>query len=342
MAALFASWLAIASAAPADRSPDACAPCHRAETAAFASAGMPHALERVANDAILRTNPEMAVTIGEYSYSITRNGDQSIYTVTDGKDTLRVPIEWAFGQGVAGQTFVFHVDGRWFESRVSYFSALHGLDLTMGAQRQPHNLPEAAGHATPPAEMRSCFDCHATNVGKSLQPDLSLIREGVQCERCHGPSDAHLRAVPSGQAARGTMPKLAARRTEEISELCGQCHRTWAQVATNGPRGILNVRFQPYRLASSRCYDTEDRRIACTACHDPHRDVETSTAAYDAKCLACHSRAATSTRASNHRCRVATHDCVNCHMPRLDLPGAHQKFTDHRIRVVKAGEPYPD
>jgi hypothetical protein len=29
-------------------------------------------------------------------------------------------------------------------------------------------------------------------------------------------------------------------------------------------------------------------------------------------------------------------------MPRLELPGAHKKFTDHKIRVVKPNEPYPD
>ena len=76
-----------------------------------------------------------------------------------------------------------------------------------------------------------------------------------------------------------------------MSDFCGQCHRTWAQIAINGPRGILNVRFQPYRLANSKCYDAADRRIRCTACHDPHRDVETSAAAYDAKCARCHSAA---------------------------------------------------
>jgi hypothetical protein len=29
-------------------------------------------------------------------------------------------------------------------------------------------------------------------------------------------------------------------------------------------------------------------------------------------------------------------------MPRLELPGANAKFTDHRIRVVKPNERYPD
>jgi hypothetical protein len=29
-------------------------------------------------------------------------------------------------------------------------------------------------------------------------------------------------------------------------------------------------------------------------------------------------------------------------MPKLDLPGAHKKFTDHEIRIVRANGAYPD
>ena len=136
--------------------------------------------------------------------------------------------------------------------------------------------------------------------------------------------------------ARAPMRNLGALTTEEMSEFCGQCHRTWSQIASNGPRGIQNVRFQPYRLANSKCYDAADRRIRCTACHDPHRAVETAAAAYDAKCGACHCCAARICRVGNVK------ECVRCHMPRLELPGAHQKFTDHRIRIVQANEAYPD
>jgi hypothetical protein len=28
-------------------------------------------------------------------------------------------------------------------------------------------------------------------------------------------------------------------------------------------------------------------------------------------------------------------------MPKIELPGAHYKFTDHRIRIVKPNERYP-
>jgi hypothetical protein len=284
---------------------------------------MTRALEPVKDSAILKGNPKLSVRIGPNSYQI----DHGIYSVSDGQETLRIPIEWAFGQGTSGQTYVFQRDGRWYESRVSYYSALHGLDLTMGMQGlTPHNLLEAAGRLTPDREAGQCFDCHATNVVKSPHPDLTRMTAGVQCERCHGATEAHLQT-------KAPMRKLGALTSDEMSDFCGQCHRTWSQIAANGPRGILNVRFQPYRLAVSKCYDAADNRIRCTACHDPHRAVETSAAAYDAKCLACHTQ---------QKCRVASKDCVTCHMPKLDLPGAHKKFTDHKIRVVKANEAYPD
>jgi formate-dependent nitrite reductase cytochrome c552 subunit len=290
---------------------------------------MTRALESGTDGAILRANPKLAVTLGAYSYRIERAGDQSIYSVTDGKETVTVPIEWAFGQGAAGQTYVFRLDGKWYESRVSYFSALRGLDLTMGGDPAPRNLTAAAGRLAPASEMRLCFDCHATNVLKSGPLSPENLVAGVQCERCHGPSQAHL-------SAGAPMKKVGALTTEQQSDFCGQCHRTWSQISLNGPRGIGNVRFQPYRLANSRCYDAADSRIKCTACHNPHRDVETSAAAYDAKCAACHSRAGA------RACKVASANCVTCHMPRLDLPGAHQKFTDHRIRIVRANAQYPD
>ena len=105
----------------------------------------------------------------------------------------------------------------------------------------------------------------------------------------------------------------------------------------NGPRGPLNVRFQPYRLTNSRCYDVADTRLRCSACHDPHGPLEVSAAKYDAKCAACHS-------AVSHikTCPVGKQNCVTCHMPKVELPGAHARFTDHQIRIVRAGQPYPN
>ena len=274
---------------------------------------------------LLKQASPLSTKLGAYSYTIHTSGGTAIYTVTDGHETLRIPLEWAFGQGATGQTYLYQREGRWYESMVSYYKALGGLDVTLGNQSlTPRNLQEAAGRLTTAREAAQCFACHATNSGPAMIP-------GIQCERCHGSSELHL------SATRQPMKRLEKLATEETSDFCGQCHRTWNDVAANGPRGILNVRFQPYRLASSKCYDAADKRISCTTCHDPHKTVETSARAYDVKCLACHTA-----KLTRHICKVATTDCVTCHMPKLELPGAHKKFADHRIRIVKANQLYPD
>jgi hypothetical protein len=320
-------YVGICSAALAAE-PSTCAPCHR-EARDFGASAMAHALSRGSESGVLKSNPKLSLRLGTYSYEIAA----ATLVVSDGGETLRTPLLWAFGHGGVGQTFLYRLKNAWYESRVSYFGALRGLDITIGQQGiTPYNLVEAAGRLTSPLEVSKCFDCHATNAGKAE------MSPGVQCERCHGPADAH--------PGKG-MKNLGALTTEEVSDFCGQCHRTWSQVAANGPRGIQNIRFQPYRLAGSKCYDAADPRIKCTACHDPHRPLETS-ATYDSKCAACHGgvglRAAErkAGRRPTPQCRVASKDCVTCHMPKLDLPGAHAKFTDHRIRIAKAGAPYPD
>ena len=332
-----------ALSAPAATTP-ACASCHAAQARTHGATSMANALEDVRACDILRQHPRLTFAEGPYRYEITRQGDTSQYQVSDGRQTLRVPIGWAFGLGSAGQTYVFQIGGRYFESRVSYYKALNGLDLTIGAQSaKPSNLEEAAGPALDSEAARACFNCHATHATVGRKLDLTAMLPGVQCERCHGSAEAHLAGFRSGQPKPGAMSRLSTMSTDETSEFCGQCHRTWSQIATNGPHGINNIRFQPYRLTNSRCYDVDDPRIRCTACHDPHQEVVARPAAYDAKCLSCHAapaRAALKTGAK--KCPVGTAGCAGCHMPRLELPGSHNLFTDHEIRIVKKNEPYPD
>jgi nitrate reductase cytochrome c-type subunit len=117
----------------------------------------------------------------------------------------------------------------------------------------------------------------------------------------------------------------------------------------------MDVRFQPYRLENSRCFSGTDARISCIACHDPHKDLATSSAYYDQKCLACHgtttaaahvvvSPANSSQSEKPKTCPVAKSNCVSCHMPRVPLPvsGNHLTFTDHQIRIVRPGDAYPN
>jgi len=321
-------------------SPAACAGCHKSQAQTEPATPMGHALEPVEGCDILREHPRLTFQSGRYSYTITRKGAQSIYSVTDGAATLTVPIGWAFGLGEAGQTYVFERDGIFYESRVSFYKAINGLDITMGGRAaEPQDLTQAAGREMSHKDVADCFGCHTTGAIRASTVHFEDMQAGVQCENCHPKAAAHMAALKTGDTQAAAMPHLAGMTAEETSEFCGRCHRTWAQIAGGGPLGILNIRFQPYRLTNSKCYDATDQRISCLACHNPHVDLVRNTASYDSKCQACHSQRANS---PGKVCHVATQDCAGCHMPKLELPGAHRKFTDHEIRIVRANGAYPD
>jgi len=329
---------AAASPLAGDTGDTACSTCHTAQTAHYRATPMGQALETVAVCNILKQHADLSFQEGAYQSRIVRQGDRSTLTVTHGTETFTVPLLWAFGRGQAGQTYVFEYNGAFYESRVSFFYALGTLDLTMGAQNtKPQTIVEAAGRHMSAMEARDCFGCHSAGGVSEGKLHMETLSPGVGCESCHGQADKHADAVRAGDAAAAKLPRLGALSAEETAELCGRCHRTWSQIALNGPRGAGNVRFQPYRLANSKCFDEADNRIRCTACHNPHEALHTNLASYDAKCAACHS-AALHTKI----CRVAKANCAGCHMPKVELPGAHARFTDHQIRIARAGDPYPN
>ena len=300
---------------------------------------MARALETAEECATLSAHPLLTFRMGQYTYRIERRSDQSIYTVSDGAHTLTLPIRWVMGASSAiGQTFVLENKGEFYESRVSYFNELRGLDVTLGAQGvMPVNLLDAAGRHMAPDDRLRCFGCHATNATQRRQLTLDKMTPGVQCERCHGPAQKHVAGMTRGDPEPAKMRDLSKLSTEQVFDFCGQCHRTWEDVAAQGRLDITDIRFQPYRLTTSKCYDADDPRISCLACHDPHYEVDSKSIDYDSKCRACHGGGKRGARV----CKAAKNRCATCHMPKIELPGAHHKFSDHRIRIVKANEPFP-
>lgn len=335
-------WLVVLAAplwtAASPAGAEVCATCHAKEAARFHNTPMARALVSVSAAEILERHPSLTLETGGVRWSIVREGDGSVMTVTRGSQSLTVPLLWAFGRGRAGQTYVFERGGVFYESRVSFYNALEGLDLTMGApQHRGEEIEEAAGRRMDALGARDCFGCHSSGAVVEGRLHLESIVPGVGCESCHGPAARHVEAVRAGDAAAAKMRPLSGSTAEDMAELCGKCHRTWSEIALRGPRGVNNVRFQPYRLVNSKCYGAGDARISCTACHDPHGPLETSAAAYDRRCAACHSAALHA-----KTCPAAKANCVTCHMPKIELPGAHARFTDHQIRIARAGDPYPN
>jgi hypothetical protein len=286
---------------------------------------------------------------GEYSYSITREGSQVMYAVSNGKERFVAPLEYTFGRGKAGQTYLYSFEGKYYESRVSYYAEITGLDLTVGAiNSRPKDLVSAAGRVMEGNEPRDCFGCHTTGARTAGTLQLKDYEQGVQCESCHGPGGDHVDAVGAGRPVAGTIRALAGMDPQQSNEFCGTCHRTWQTVATMGIRGINTARFPAYRLTGSPCFSLDDRRISCTSCHDPHGGLVADDKYYDAKCTACHGSAVKAGDLSKSggpaakTCPVGKQACTSCHMQRVSPPEAHHAFPDHWFRVVRSKDDYPE
>ena len=323
--------------------PVTCASCHRGVTNSFAIAPMRHAMEPQGRNPVLEAHPDLSVTIAGYTYKVQTKDGRSTYTVSDGSETMTLPIHWIFGQNT--QTWVLEKDGHYYESLVSYFPRINGLGITPGDQMiTPHTLAEAMGRQLPLLETRTCFECHGSGVIPGQKLDPAKVIPGLECEHCHAGSQQHL--LDAAQDNFKTVPpSLKKLDAEQVSDFCGQCHRTFDTVMRNKWHGPAFVRFQPYRLEKSRCFIGNDPRISCLACHNPHQPLNHNAAYYDSKCLACHGQIKTASAtplAAAKTCPVARANCASCHMTKIELPGGNAQFTDHYIRVVKAGESYPD
>jgi Cytochrome c554 and c-prime len=346
LALLLAANTAFAEQKQAQDPAAGCAGCHsyQAQTQPFTAMG--RALQLPGTDPTLNSHPRLTFQKFGYTYLVETKNGQSTYSVTDGTQTRTLPIRWTFGNGA--QTWVFERDGVFYESMVSYYPSLGGLGITIGDfDITPRTLDEAVGRRLSPNEPVACFGCHSTGAvmdGQLLT--LDSLKPGVACEHCHVGAISHMISAVQGDGLGTAPPDLRKLTSEDLSDFCGQCHRSWETVIRGRWRGELNVRFQPYRLAESKCFSGTDPRISCIACHEPHNDLVTDTAAYDVKCLACHAlksaAAAKNSQTKARACPVQKNSCASCHMPEVKLANGQASFHDHLIRVVKPGMPYPD
>ncbi|HUC28821.1 MAG TPA: multiheme c-type cytochrome [Candidatus Acidoferrum sp.] len=323
-----------------------CARCHQAQTLHQAQTPMGRALLPAGENPLFKANPKLAVRKGSFTYTVETHGDNTTYTVSDGSRSVSVPIRWTFGLRM--QTWIIEQNGNYYESMVSYYPSINGLETTLGDEKlTPLTLQEALGRALSQTETRQCFSCHSSNAVSHGQLTLNSMQPGVTCEHCHSGTSAHLLDAVQGNFD-SAPPSLKKLSSEKISNFCGQCHRSWATVVRTGTHGVANVRFQPYRLANSKCFDGADGRISCIACHDPHNDLVQDASSYDAKCTACHQVKTAGQKnleaSSAKSCPVATAKCTGCHMPKVGINSAAGPliFTDHTIRRALPGEAYPN
>ena len=303
--------------------PEACAKCHPAEYRKQVRSHHAGALRPIAQSPIyelLLQSPPRA----NLAYKARKDGVE--LTVDGG---LAAQLQWAFGDGAQGITPVGIQGGRYFEHRFSYYTGPRQFALTFGHPKRVSGVEAELGVLQETKTISRCFGCHA------IATELTDIRPGVTCERCHGPGRAHVAAATAGAAAdviRRSLVNPGRFPAKAQIEICGACHRLPEPGGTSPEPELedpVSVRFAPIGLMASRCF-IASKRLSCVTCHDPHDNARPrSDPSYAEHCSACH---ATPAASPSHCPRQTNPDCLFCHMRQAAL-GPYLRFTDHRIRV---------
>lgn len=269
-----------------------------------------------------------------YALVPTDSGVDLVANGPSGEEGL--PLEWAIGSGRRGVSYLSRTaEGRYVVLRISYFaSGGRRWGFTPGQEdRSAINHP--LGRKMHPAAAAGCFLCHSSVVAaaKDGHPDLELTRPGVGCESCHGPGRKHAEGRSRGKPVAIHNPAHGS--AEELSRLCGRCHRSEQENQAAQLVSAAEVPRSPaFALGLSRCFQESEGRLTCTTCHDPHGDARPAADSfYTRKCLSCHQPG----QPNQTSCPVRPdRDCVSCHMPQEVAHGAAEhRFATHDIAIYR-------
>ena len=248
------------------------------------------------------------------------------------------------GQGRRGTTYLFSVDGYFFEAPINLYTSRHVWDMAPAygtTHEAPMNLPV----------LPSCMDCHVSGIrppvdGTENRYAMPLfLHPGVTCERCHGPGESHTKG--------GAIVNPVRLSPERRDQVCMQCHLEGNAaierpgkhlyqyrpgedlsdyvryyVLSDNRKPELRAASQFEELAQSMCKKRSGDAMSCTSCHATHRTIspDERVAFYRSKCLACHGAQ------FGEKHHADQPDCTHCHMPASTSSDiAHTAVTDHRI-----------
>lgn len=268
-----------------------------------------------------------------------QNG-RMIHRLSENGFTSEFSIDYQIGNGLAGFSYLVRIGDYIFESPASWYNQ-HGWDVSPGFGNLP-GLDFTRGITS------DCLFCH-TGATKFADPDgrklASATLVPITCERCHGPTENHLRRPVPGSIVNPA--KLTGQKRDSV---CAQCHlegearvpnpgkaftdfRAGQDLADvlaiyvdSGAEAGANVVNHFEQLAESHCARQSAGRLWCGSCHDPHGEPADRVTQIRNVCTSCHR----SLSQAAHPLKEL--DCVACHMPRspaADVP--HTAITDHRI-----------
>ena len=328
-----------------------CAKCHPKEVEGYARSGMSRSVGRPANQ-------PGGLVVHEASasrFSIESDASGMRHRMSRNGRTEEYAVSYFVGSGHTGRSYLVSRQGYLFQSPVSHYTGRDRWAMSPGYAEDPD-----ADFSRP--VTAECLQCHA---GRALPIEGTLNRyedppfaeEAISCDRCHGPSEAHL-----VEPARRTIVNPKSLSPRARASVCEQCHLAGEARVPNPGRALGDFRpgmeledvWSVYvlerragaaaidmkavshteSLALSACAKSSGDAMWCGSCHNPHEPPANAARYYRERCLACHGDALIATHASPNG------DCVGCHMPKhatTDI--AHAAVTDHRILRGPEKEP---
>jgi Tfp pilus assembly protein PilF len=278
-------------------------------------------------------------------------------------------IDYVVGSGDHARTYLHRTgEGRLIELPVSWYSELGGYwGMSPGYDR-----PDQQDFRRPIAY--ECMFCHNAYpsfnrqglTGWDQETFGDTIPEGFDCQRCHGPGSAHVKAVAtpgaSLEAIRSAIVNPGKLARDRQMDVCMQCHLETSSAplphsilkidrtpfsyrpgeplpdyelsfdhkAGTGYDERMEVAQQAYRLRKSACFLKS--QMTCITCHNPHEELSGAAATrhYVAVCVGCHTKAHASGEPVGRRgvAGVSTEkpNCLTCHM--------WKRRTDDAVHVV--------
>ena len=240
------------------------------------------------------------------------------------------------GSGVRGQSYGTWEENKLFQLQTSYHTPTDSWV----------NSPGFSNYVGKDRPIRAaCLKCHVTfaenasNVQESNQYEKTSILYGIDCERCHGPSEKHVvshRKNPEAKTAK-FMLSLDSLTQQQRLDVCAQCHsgsrnrlikgnsfsflsgEVLDEYAQNSRKNKLNekpdVHGNQYGLLiGSKCFK-QTANMDCTTCHNPHRNQRGDTAYFNQKCMQCHSNENVVCDVEEGKMKAMGNNCIACHMP---------------------------
>ena len=157
------------------------------------------------------------------------------YSTTNGQQSASEAVSWVFGDRQFGDTFLYQQNGIYFESRVSYYRALDGLDLTTGRTRfTPSRIETALGRRMSPDEPPLCFGCHSTasSTDGQFHPERLIRASPVKHAMARERSSAQMSLEHDARTSTLIFNPARLGPADSV-DFCGACHRT-------RPMSVLN------------------------------------------------------------------------------------------------------